>query len=403
MDPFIEVMTSGDLSKVASFAISLIVLVAVLLAALIVAKRNGIRFAFKGKDGSGFDNYSMEPPPPPPPPSSKIKKEEGTVNILNAHDVQRFLNNQQSNFLNSINRDDLNTTQFQKSEESKKYIHKKVLSSKQKMKLKKASSHYTKILKDNDLFEDQTLKKLKSLHGKLKSKFSHNIEKIILDNNLKKINNSNELSTYTDNNLKVLLKDFGKLLSKELNLPIWKDEFEFYKRFSDSKKLVNIWYNFIFATYKICTDVYYLFDQKKSEIDKRVGESYQFLSSQYWNALFNPQNKNAKEEVEKIKKSFDYFQKNTLPYESFYQLAYGLGMDMVVSYKIIRNEFMNSHIEYSYKYFHVLYKIIEIELMKYISETMIKSKSKGKKKVVEKVVEKIRKKTTPKKKSTKKK
>lgn len=402
MDPFIEVMTSGDLSKVASFAISLIVLVAVLLSALIVAKRNGIRFAFKGKDGTGFDNYSMEPPPPPPP-SSKIKKEEGTVNILSAHDVQRFLNTQQNEFLNSIDRNDLNTTKFQKSEESKKYIHKKVLSSKQKMKLKKVVSHYTKILKDNELLEDQTLKKLKSLHGKLKSRFTHNIEKIILDNNLKKINNSNELSNYTDDNLKILLKDFGKLLSKELDIPIWKDEFEFYKRFSSSKILVNIWYNFIFATYKICTDVYYLFDQKKSEIDERVGKAYQSISSQYWNSLFNPQNKTAKEEVEKIKKSFDYFQKNTLPYDTFYQLSYGLGMDMVVSYKIIRNEFMNSHIEYSYKYFNVLYKIIEIELMKYLSETMIKSKGKSKKKVVEKVVEKIKKKAAPKKKSTKKK
>lgn len=401
MDPFIEVMTSGDLSKVASFAISLIVLVAVLLSALIVAKRNGIRFAFKGKDGTGFDNYSMEPPPPPPP-SSKIKKEEGTVNILNAHDVQRFLNNQQSDFLNSIDRENLNTTNFQKSEETKKYIHKRVLSPKQKVKLTKVISHYNKILKDNSLLEDQLLKKFKGLHGKLKTRFTHNIEKIILDNNLKKINNSNELSNYTDNNLKILLKDFGKLLSKELDIPIWKDELEFYKRFSSSKNLVNIWYNFIFATYKICTDVYYLFDQKKTEIDKRVGRAYQDLSAQYWNGLFNPQNKGAKEEVEKIKKSFEYFQKNTLTYETFYQLAYGLGMDMVVSYKIIRNEFMNSHIEYSYKYFNVLYKVIEIEIMKYMSEAMVKPKKETKKTVVKKITEKIKKKTI-KKKSTKKK
>lgn len=401
MDPFIEVMTSGDLSKVASFAISLIVLVAVLLSALIVAKRNGIRFAFKGKDGTGFDNYSMEPPPPPP--SSKIKKEEGTVNILNAHDVQNFLNNRQSDFLSTVDRDNLNTTKFQKSEEAKKYIHKKVLSPKQKVRLKKVVSHYTKILKENNLLEDQLLKKFKALHGKLKSRFTHNIEKIILDNNLKKINNSNDLSNYTNDNLKILLKDFGKLLSKELGLPIWKDEFEFYKRFSESKNLVNIWYNFIFATYKICTDVYYLFDQKKSEIDERVGKAYQSLSAQYWNTLFNPQNKGAKEEVEKIKKSFEYFQKNILTYDTFYQLAYGLGMDMVVSYKIIRNEFMNSHIEYSYKYFNVLYKIIEIELMKYMSETVKKPKKETKKKVVEKITEKIKKKTTTKKKTTKKK
>lgn len=406
MNAFIEVFTSGDMSKVATFSVSFIVLSFVLLTVLIVAKRFGITLTIKNKDGSGFDNNahqqnhnntnnkelekkhtSLDEKPLTKKDLEEILKQNKSLPITDENMINGFkeLEKNPEEIKKSISQIDnkskqtwesLQTIQLTKKIEEKDIIINSL--EKENNKLKSQLIDLNKELIEYKVIDDPVLIEYRNIQPKLKDGFSKIIKKICLDQKLKQISNNEEVIKYSKSRLRFVLINMGKVVIHSLSVDseIFENETKFADLMeSNNSNLFENFLDFIKKISSIGISTESLLKERREEIDKKILAAYQGILLKKWNNTLNPKNPNSIEIIKKIRASFQYYYDNYWNFEEIHDLVYSIGTQMIVTYEQVKSESLDKQILISEQIYNIIDKTISLYLRKSVLSKAKKEKN----------------------------
>ena len=377
MDAFIEVFTSGDLTKVASFTITFVVVSGVLLCLLIIAKKFGITLSYKGKDGTGFDNNAHIYPP-------TIEKKTNKVNQMINNGLKE-LENDSDNFEKKIKEikeqsDEIwESLYIAPSQVLQEKDIKIFLLEKENSNLKTKIFHLNKELEKYSYLDDPLLLDYKNNLFQLKLSYTKMIKKICLNKKLLNFKSDAELEQYAKVTLHTILIIIGKKLFSNVTevKNIWSDESQFATQIQGNRK-EEFYQNFLRILkkiFQIANSNQFLLNNKKIEIDKKILAGYHEILSKHWDKTFNPKKPETVDEIKKIRNSCKYYKLKSFNSKEIHGLVYSIGMDMIIIYEQVKSVIYDKQLMIAEQFFTNIDLLISISLKEYLIQKIKIEKS----------------------------
>lgn len=391
MDAFIEVFTSGDLTKVASFTITFIVVAGVLLSILIVAKKFGITLTYKNKDGTGFHNNATE---------QKVeKKVDDKEKPITIKDLQELIEKNQilkqvdettKEGIKKIETDSKTDSFSQKLSEAQKEsdeIWDSLLSIKFNKKIEEKDKIILTLEKENDqlkahifnlnkeleqysYLDDPILLDYKNNIHSFKFSYDKVLKKICLNKKISNFKSDNELKQYAKITLQTILIVFGKKIMTKIpeTKSIWENETIFANQIKEIGK-AEFFNNFLKVLKKIVSiseQNKEFLETEKEKINKKImAYCYEYLSK-HWEKTFDPKKLESVEEIKKIRASCKYYTTESFSFKEIYNLTHSIGIDMISIYEQIKTIVYDQQMLIAQSFFTNIDLLISILLKEYV-------------------------------------